>query len=112
MNSSFFCGDAAGRSDRIGSNGQKVKKDHSCCDRLFAINIGLKFFTPEEYFWKIPTEKFKLPLFNPNDVLANVKYTDAKSKLLSSGREVILKMRDKLFFFFLLYILIIITFFR
>jgi bifunctional polynucleotide phosphatase/kinase len=36
--SSFFVGDAAGR-----------KGDHSCVDRAFAANIGIKFFTPENY---------------------------------------------------------------
>lgn len=68
---SFFCGDAAGRSTRINSNGQKIKKDHSCCDRLFAMNIDLKFYTPEEYFLKASIEKFILPTFNPNDVVTN-----------------------------------------
>ena len=33
---SFFVGDAAGRS-----------WDHSCVDRLFALNASIKFFTPE-----------------------------------------------------------------
>jgi len=36
---SFFCGDAAGRDT-----------DHSDSDRVFAENIGLKFYTPEEIF--------------------------------------------------------------
>ena len=36
MDASFFVGDAAGRTS-----------DHSCADRLFAMNAGLKFFTPE-----------------------------------------------------------------
>jgi bifunctional polynucleotide phosphatase/kinase len=50
---SFYCGDAAGR---LGKN-----KDFSCSDRLFAYNIGINFFEPEEFFldeqpstnWKI-----------------------------------------------------------
>lgn len=92
MYSSFFCGDAAGRLARNGVNGQKVKKDHSCCDRLFAMNIGLKFYSPEEYFWKARPEAFKLPTFNPNDVMTNIKYTDSSSKLFSSRKEVILKI--------------------
>ena len=37
--SSFYCGDAAGRPD-----------DHSSDDMLFARAIGLKFMTPEMLF--------------------------------------------------------------
>jgi len=34
---------------RFGSDGQPIKKDYSCCDRLFTMNvIGLKLYTPEE----------------------------------------------------------------
>ena len=47
MDESFFCGDAAGRPDHWAP---KKKKDHSIADRLFALNVGLKFYTPEEYF--------------------------------------------------------------
>lgn len=88
MDASFFCGDAAGRPARTGANGQQIKKDHSCCDRLFAINNGLKFYTPEEYFWKSCPVEFSLPKFNPNDVMANIKYTDSKSVLFSAKKEV------------------------
>ena len=42
LDKSFYCGDAAGRKKPNG------KKDFSCSDRLFAINVGVKFFTPEE----------------------------------------------------------------
>jgi len=54
------------------------------------MNIGLKFYTPEEYFWKEPTtEVFALPAFNPNDVLSNIFYTDLSSNnLFSSNKEV------------------------
>lgn len=34
---SFFVGDAAGRD----------RRDHSACDRKFAINAGLQFYTPD-----------------------------------------------------------------
>jgi bifunctional polynucleotide phosphatase/kinase len=43
----FFVGDAAGR-----------KGDHSNCDKLFAENSNIPFYTPEEYF-KAPDKLFK-----------------------------------------------------
>jgi bifunctional polynucleotide phosphatase/kinase len=43
----FFVGDAAGR-PKDWKKG--AKKDISCCDRAFALNIGIKFATPEAYF--------------------------------------------------------------
>ena len=49
MAESFFCGDAAGREANWAP---KKKKDFSSSDRLLAINLGLKFFTPEEHFLK------------------------------------------------------------
>lgn len=45
MKESFYCGDAAGRPAK-----GKRKKDFSDTDRKFAINIGIKFYTPEMYF--------------------------------------------------------------
>ncbi|KAK2625111.1 hypothetical protein QTJ16_005480 [Diplocarpon rosae] len=45
IDNSFFVGDAGGREAF-----NKQPKDFSCSDRNFAHNVGLKFFTPEEYF--------------------------------------------------------------
>lgn len=39
IQTSFYCGDAAGR-----------KNDFSSTDRYFAHNIGIQFFTPEQFF--------------------------------------------------------------
>eukprot|EP01083_Nonionella_stella_P199913 732738_1 len=47
-NSSFYCGDAAGR-PKAWKN-KDTKKDFSCSDRKFAHNIGISFHTPEAYF--------------------------------------------------------------
>ncbi|KAJ9658113.1 DNA kinase/phosphatase Pnk1 [Coniosporium apollinis] len=47
LDTSFFVGDAGGRT---GHSSGGVSKDHSCCDRDFATNVGIKFLTPEEYF--------------------------------------------------------------
>ena len=47
MKNSIYVGDAAGRpKDWI----KGKKKDHSCGDRKFALNIGIAFATPEGYF--------------------------------------------------------------
>ena len=46
MKESFYVGDAAGRDKNPLTN----KKDFACSDRMFAENIGLKFYTPEDIF--------------------------------------------------------------
>ncbi|CAJ0572136.1 unnamed protein product, partial [Mesorhabditis spiculigera] len=46
MKESYFVGDAAGRH----KTKSRPKKDHAMADRLFARNVGLKFYTPEQYF--------------------------------------------------------------
>ncbi|KAL5324305.1 hypothetical protein ACEPPN_008850 [Leptodophora sp. 'Broadleaf-Isolate-01'] len=45
IDNSIFVGDAGGRE---AFNGQP--KDFSCSDRNFAHNVGIEFYTPEEYF--------------------------------------------------------------
>lgn len=70
MPSSFYCGDAAGRIKKA-SDG---KKDFSCSDRLFAMNLGLQFWTPEQHFLGSKSiENFKLPEFNPKDIEKRMK---------------------------------------
>ena len=59
---SLYCGDAAGREANFAPG---RKKDFSCSDRCFAANVGLEFFTPEEFFLgHKPTKQFSKP-FRP-----------------------------------------------
>ena len=62
MSSSFYCGDAAGREAKWAPG---KKKDHSSVDRLLATNIGLKFYTPEEFFLGNRPVPYKEPSFDP-----------------------------------------------
>ncbi|KAK0107173.1 hypothetical protein ONS95_003878 [Cadophora gregata] len=63
LDSSIFVGDAAGRE---ALNGQP--KDFSCSDRNFAHNVGIRFYTPEEYFLGEATRPFTRT-FDPNEYL-------------------------------------------
>ncbi|XP_029301613.1 bifunctional polynucleotide phosphatase/kinase [Cottoperca gobio] len=84
----FYVGDAAGRPENW-APGRK-KKDFSCGDRLFALNIGLQFHTPEEYFlgWKSAT--YSLPNFDPRKIESSAKlYDPPTASLTSSETEVI-----------------------
>ncbi|KAK4050106.1 DNA kinase/phosphatase Pnk1 [Microbotryomycetes sp. JL201] len=74
---SVYVGDAAGRPHR----GQSRTRDHADTDRKFALNVGLKFMTPEEFFldeavdpewqlegWDPRTHDHSKPLFSPTNV--------------------------------------------
>ena len=64
----IYVGDAAGRAKGWAPG---KKKDFSCSDRCFAINLGVSFFTPEEYFLSYKTAKYDLPAFDPRTLLKN-----------------------------------------
>ncbi|TRY61561.1 hypothetical protein TCAL_05698, partial [Tigriopus californicus] len=87
--SSFYCGDAAGR---LASWMSGKKKDFSCSDRLFALNLEVAFHTPEEFFLgQKPTKKYNLPEFDPKSVDPKAPLLEPKStELTSETQEVIL----------------------
>ncbi|XP_052286943.1 bifunctional polynucleotide phosphatase/kinase-like [Dreissena polymorpha] len=87
LSQSFYVGDAAGRPKGWMP---KMKKDFSSSDRLFALNVGLQFFTPEEYFLGYPTNKFNMPEFDPRMLNPSSDLLDPKSAAVTTpGRELI-----------------------
>lgn len=85
---SFFIGDAAGRPEK---KVPKRKKDHSCSDRLMAINIGIPFFTAEQHFQNSKDSEWVQPEFDPKTVSTTQNlYEPITSKLTSDKPEVII----------------------
>lgn len=79
---SFYCGDAAGR-----PKGWKkgAPKDFSSGDRSFAVNLGVKFYLPEECFFNenCSSVPFSLDGFDPQKLLDN----EAAQKFNVSGKQ-------------------------
>jgi bifunctional polynucleotide phosphatase/kinase len=69
LSESLYCGDAAGRPQGWAP---KKKKDFSCSDRLFAMNIGIKFFTPEEHFQVKSKLEIKVKNIQPIKIIPRV----------------------------------------
>ncbi|XP_059188176.1 bifunctional polynucleotide phosphatase/kinase [Centropristis striata] len=80
----IYVGDAAGRPENW-APGRK-KKDFSCSDRLFALNIGLQFHTPEEYFLGWKSAPYSLPSFDPRKIESTGKLYDPPSASLASSK--------------------------
>lgn len=68
VSESFFVGDAAGRAKNWTP---KTVKDHSLADRLFALNVGLTFYTPEEFFLSAKSVSFTMPEFDPRALIVS-----------------------------------------
>ncbi|XP_072557824.1 bifunctional polynucleotide phosphatase/kinase isoform X2 [Paramormyrops kingsleyae] len=82
---SFYVGDAAGRPANWAPG--KKKKDFSCSDRLFALNVGLRFHTPEEFFlgWKVAP--YSSPPYDPRACDPNDRLYDPPDATLTSPRQ-------------------------
>lgn len=86
ISSSFYVGDAAGRRP-AGCR----KKDFSCCDRLFAINLNLTFYTPEEHFLGETATAFDMPSFDPRIEVKNDELVlDPVAQLIVDEPEMII----------------------
>ncbi|MEQ2296936.1 hypothetical protein AMECASPLE_029591, partial [Ameca splendens] len=81
---SFYVGDAAGRPENWAPG--KKKKDFSCSDRLFALNIGLQFHTPEEYFLGWKRAPYSLPDFDPRKLDSTCRLFDPPSASLTTTK--------------------------
>lgn len=72
----------------------KRKKDHSCADRLLAMNLNLSFYTPEEHFLGTEKDRSKVwlrPSFNPKSISETTPLVEpSTAKLTSSSQEIIL----------------------
>lgn len=83
---SFYVGDAAGRPKNWALG---KKKDHSSADRLMALNVDVKFETPEEHFLKHKTPPYELPKFNSKSLLQTDDIcTPADAELILKQQEV------------------------
>ncbi|KAI1007274.1 hypothetical protein K3495_g946 [Podosphaera aphanis] len=85
LKESFFVGDAAGRLAR-----KNKLKDHSCSDRNFAENVGLKFATPEEFFLGEDACPF-VRTFEPSSYLGDISVPKLEPSFTKKNtREVVL----------------------
>lgn len=83
MLSSFYCGDAAGR---VAKWAPGKKKDHSMADKLLAENLGLKFYTPEEFF--LGHSIVNVPMVKPDFIPKEVMSEPFNNNIISNDKEV------------------------
>lgn len=83
IDSSFYCGDAAGR---MANWAPGKKKDHSMADILLAENLGLKFYTPEQFF--LGHSIANVPMSKPEFVPKDLKPEPFNEALITTEKEV------------------------
>ncbi|XP_013186907.1 uncharacterized protein F21D5.5 [Amyelois transitella] len=81
---SFYCGDAAGRAPNWAPG---KKKDHSLVDKLMAENIGVRFFTPEQFF--LGHSITNVPMIKPEFCPKEIVPVPFDEKLLSTTKEIL-----------------------
>ncbi|XP_033117514.1 uncharacterized protein F21D5.5-like [Anneissia japonica] len=74
LKQSFYVGDAAGRAKNWAPG---KPKDFSVSDRMFAANVGVRFLTPEEYFFDENPCPFEWRSIDPKNYVENAKKIDA-----------------------------------
>ncbi|XP_066299427.1 bifunctional polynucleotide phosphatase/kinase-like [Branchiostoma lanceolatum] len=85
-NSCTYVGDAAGRAKEWAPG---KPKDFNCSDRKFAANLGVKFFTPEEFFMGEEPAPFEWRTFDPKDFLTNHPAAKVTTEYHSKKQEVV-----------------------
>ncbi|KAF9001999.1 polynucleotide kinase 3 phosphatase-domain-containing protein [Cyathus striatus] len=79
---SFFVGDAAGRQYPGG------KGDFASTDRKWALNVGIAFHTPEEFFLGLsPNTSTTLPGFHPSSLANAPRVTPTSTPIIPSPRR-------------------------
>lgn len=82
---SFFVGSLAGRTVNWADD---MPPDRSSADRYFAVNTGLHFITPEEYFLDWPIANYRFPLFNPFEFILTHDFVKYES-VISKNQEIV-----------------------
>lgn len=85
----FYVGDGAGR---VKNWAPQKKKDFSCGDRKFAANIGIKFYTPEEFFMGEKSAPFEWLSFDPSSFNAGPSSVQSPSKHYHASQQELVVM--------------------
>ncbi|XP_045772876.1 uncharacterized protein F21D5.5 [Maniola jurtina] len=84
IDNSFYCGDAAGR---MANWAPGKKKDHSMADILLAQNLGITFYTPEQFF--LGHSIANVPMGKPEFVPKELKPEPFNENLISTEKELL-----------------------